>query len=105
MVPACPRRIARDDRGSFLRPARLRQPGHRSIRGSRAGAASPEARGWNSSADTGCRDAGRVSQREFMETIDRKLFEFPATPARHTDLNVDETGVVAEPEMRPQIVL
>ena len=40
-----------------------------------------------------------------MEAVARKLFPCPATSARHADLDVDGTGIIAEPEVRPQVVL
>src|SRR5437763_7059816 len=40
-----------------------------------------------------------------MEAVARKLFPAPATPAWHADLDVDGTRIIAEPEVRPQVVL
>ena len=44
-------------------------------------------------------------EREHMEAVARKLFPCPAASARHADLHVDGTGIIAEPEVRPQVVL
>src|SRR3954468_11333530 len=60
---------------------------------------------WEHIGRTSLRHARRPGQREDVETIDGQLLPLPAAAARHADLDVNRTGVVAQAEIGAQIVL
>src|SRR4051812_49968818 len=51
------------------------------------------------------RFSSRVTDRERVQAIARELFPVPAASTRHANLDVHGAGVVAEPEIRAQVVL